>query len=144
MLNEFFGEPLFSDVVPRTHRPVSHYKKPIFNLTADLDLVETETNYHIKLDVPGIPKENIQVQVEKDTLVIQGERKDEYEKDDTSEDGYIKRHYSQRSFGKFQRRIQLPEDCNVDQVEASVTNGVLSMVFGKKALDDGTKRININ
>jgi len=145
LLNEIFGEPLFShDTLSRSHHPVSQYKKPIFNLTTDMDLIETDKHYHIKLDVPGIPKENIQVQVEKDTLVIQGERKDEYNTNSTCEDGFIKRHYSQRSFGRFSRRIQLPENCNLDQVEATVNNGVLSMVFDKKALNDVTRRIQIN
>lgn len=125
------------------------------SLPTNLDFVETESNYIIKVDIPGIPKENINIQTKGDVLIIEGERANEYitaaaaegspEKASTQkqEQPQYKKHYSQRSFGKFKREVELPEDLNVDQVEANVANGVLTLTFSKKAVNDGVKTIKI-
>ncbi|WRX32174.1 Alpha crystallin/Hsp20 domain - like 10, partial [Theobroma cacao] len=79
-----------------------------------------------KADVPGLKKEELKVQVEDDRVLhITGERNIEKEdKNDTW-------HRVERSSGKFMRRFRLPENAKMDQIKASMENGVLTVTVPK-------------
>lgn len=90
--------------------------------STNVDWKETQTEHVFKADLPGLRKEEIQVQVEDGrTLRISGERnKEEVQETDTW-------HRVERSRGQFMRRFRLPENANVDHIKASVDNGVLTI-----------------
>lgn len=75
----------------------------------------------IQADLPGMKKEDLEVQVVGDTLVLQGERKQEQER---QEQGFYR---SERSYGSFYRSIPLPEGVNPDEIQASFKDGVLEI-----------------
>nr|POF26871.1 18.1 kda class i heat shock protein [Quercus suber] len=79
-----------------------------------------------KTDLPGLNKEEVKVEVEDDrVLQISGERKvEKEEKKDTW-------HRVERSSGKFLRRFRLPENAKMDQIKASMENGVLTVTIPK-------------
>ena len=79
-----------------------------------------------KADLPGLNKEEVKVEVEDDrVLQISGERKmEKEEKKDTW-------HRVERSSGKFLRRFRLPENAKMDQIKASMENGVLTVTVPK-------------
>ena len=100
---------------------------------------EGEFAYHVEVDLPGMKKEDINVQVEDNTLVISGERK---MKEEMKEDDYYK---IESSFGSFSRSFSLPEDVDVENIHAESTDGVLEVVIPKlkKEKVDKVKKISI-
>ncbi|KAJ3311523.1 hypothetical protein HDU76_003104 [Blyttiomyces sp. JEL0837] len=112
------------------------------NTFARLDFRETDTNYIIHTDVPGIPKDEVNVTIRDDVLTISGERKSVYE---ATDDDKKQRHIVERRFGKFSRSVRLPQDVNVDDVNAKMENGVLELRIGKrKGGENDVKKINIH
>lgn len=104
-------------------------------LTCDLD--ETKAHYLMSLDMPGVNRDTIQVEVKDHQLFISGEktRSVNHEKIDSCV-------YNERSYGKFQRTLRLPETINVDKIEAHYEDGVLEVILPKLEAPQG-KRIEI-
>ena len=84
-----------------------------------VDVCESEGKFCVTADLPGLRKEDVNVQVDNDQIVIQGQRNDERT---TNEEGYYQR---ERSYGSFYRTIPLPEGARADQATATFDNGVL-------------------
>ncbi|XP_007016262.2 PREDICTED: 17.3 kDa class I heat shock protein [Theobroma cacao] len=94
-----------------------------------IDWKETPEAHAFKADFPGLKTEEVKVEIEDDrVLQINGERNVEKEdKNDTW-------HRVERSSGKFMRRFRLPENVKMDQVKASMENGVLTITVPKEEL----------
>lgn len=86
-----------------------------------MEMFERGNDLIIRADLPGLKKDDVDVQVENDTLVIQGERRDEQE---NRNEGLYR---SERSYGTFYRAIPLPEGVDPDQVNARFQDGVLEI-----------------
>jgi HSP20 family protein len=95
--------------------------------STNVDWKETSTEHVFKADLPGLRKEEVQVQIEDGrTLSISGQRKkEEVQKSDTW-------HRVERSSGQFMRKFRLPENANLDRVTAKVEDGVLTVVVPKE------------
>jgi len=85
-----------------------------------LDVVRHEGDVTLKLDVPGIDPEQLEVTVDRGILAISGKREEERTENDTF---FVR----ERTMGTFTRRLRLPETLNTDAVEASYANGVLEV-----------------
>lgn len=86
---------------------------------------EDEKAYFIEVDLPGVKKDDISVSIEDGNLVVSGERemKEEVKKKD-----YYR---MESSYGKFMESFALPENANVDAIDAKVEDGVLNVVIPK-------------
>ena len=93
----------------------------------DMDILERDGKTVVRLDVPGIKREDLEVAVEGEMLVIRGKR--EEEKEVKEEDYYC----SERATGEFSRAISLPEGVKAEDVEATCEDGVLEVVLPKTA-----------
>ncbi|KAK1651276.1 hypothetical protein QYE76_069081 [Lolium multiflorum] len=89
---------------------------------ARIDWKETPQAHVFKADVPGLKKEEVKVEVDDGNMLqISGERnKEQEEKSDTW-------HRVERSSGKFMRRFRLPDNAKMEQIKASMENGVLTV-----------------
>ena len=89
------------------------------------DIHETDKDVVIDLEIPGLKKEEIKVEIRDGLLTILGERKHE-RKTETPEGSRIERHY-----GKFERVFSLPETVTDDKGSAAYTDGVLTLTLPK-------------
>lgn len=86
-----------------------------------IEVKQKEGKLFVTAELPGLKKEDVKVHIEGDTLVVEGERKQEKEE---KREGY---YHSERSYGKFYRSIPLPEGAKLDQTAAQFNNGVLEV-----------------
>lgn len=98
---------------------------------------EGEFAYHIDIDLPGVNKKDVKVDIHKDVLTVSGERKI---KNEIKEEDYYK---VETSFGKFSRSFNLPDNADIENVEASSEDGVLEIVIPKLSEEKHKKIINI-
>jgi HSP20 family protein len=93
--------------------------------TPALDVYDEKDNFVVKAELPGLKKEDIDINVHNGVLTISGERKQETEK----KEGQTFR--SERYFGRFQRSLTLPAAVDVQKVKASYKDGVLTIDLPK-------------
>ncbi|MBL3520187.1 Hsp20/alpha crystallin family protein [Arcobacter lanthieri] len=98
---------------------------------------EGEFAYHVDVDLPGVKKEDIKVDINKGILTISGERKT---KDEVKQEDYYK---VETYFGKFSRSFTLPDNADIENIEAKNDNGVLEVVIPKLKDDVSKKSIEI-
>jgi len=101
-----------------------------------VDILEDKDAIYVKAELPGVKPEAVQLHVENNILTLTGERKLER---DESRDGY---HRVERSYGSFTRSFALPNSVASDQVQADMTDGVLTVKIPKKA-EVQPKRIEV-
>ena len=100
------------------------------------DLIETDAAYLIRLDLPGVPRENINLNLHENALTISGERK---AVDLSETDSII---HSERAFGPFHRTFRLPKTAREDGITASYRDGVLAIRV-PKAEETRPRRIDV-
>ena len=98
---------------------------------------EDENNYYIEVDLPGIKKEDVEISLKDNVLTISGERKF---KNEVKEEDYYK---IESAFGKFSRSFTLPENADIENIEAKAENGVLEIIIPKVKEDKKAKKIAI-
>ena len=92
-----------------------------------MDLVETQDEFVLKADLPGMNEGDVDVELENNVLTISGERKAEHEE---QHEGYYR---LERATGSFARSLSLPEGIDPEAVSASFENGVLTVRIPKPA-----------
>ena len=90
-----------------------------------LDLMDKGDHYIIRAELPGFNKDMVNVELNKDMLVLSAEMKHEEE----TNQGYLHR---ERTYSQAQRTINFPEEVDPDNVEAKMTDGVLELKINKK------------
>lgn len=90
-----------------------------------MDIIETEENYTLRVDLPGLSPEDVNVEIEDSVLTISGEV-------NSSEEVEGERyHYRERRYGAFERSVRLGDQLDVSNVDATFDNGVLTIVLPK-------------
>ncbi len=127
---------LFDDVFSRFDSTMPS----VFNQMSawpSVEVVETDKDIRIVAALPGMDEKDVEVSVSDDVLTIRGEKKAEI--DDRE------RAFSERYYGRFERRIPLPFEVEDDRAEASFENGVLTVTLPKSHKAEAkTKRIAIS
>lgn len=96
-------------------------------------LDEKENFFHVWLDVPGIKKEDLDVELNDSKLTIKGERKARFE----NEEGEFE------SFGQFEKSFTLPEKANLDEIEVKHEHGVLDIIIPKVLKTNASRKLEI-
>jgi HSP20 family protein len=93
-----------------------------------VDVSETDTEYLVKVDLPGIKKEDVKLTASEGRLTLRGER--QHEKEEKTE----KLHRIERAYGSFVRSFALPDDVNEAKTSADYTDGILRIHLPKSAV----------
>jgi HSP20 family protein len=104
-----------------------------FDWAPSVNISETDKGYLVKAELPEVKKEDIRVTHDNGLLTIEGERR--YEKREDKE----KMHRIESSYGRFFRSFRMPEDADLDRIEAVHKDGMLSVTI-PKAEKAATKR----
>lgn len=98
-----------------------------FALSPKVDVSETDTDYEITAELPGMSEKDIELTLKSDMLTLKGEKKEERE--EKKKDYYL----SERSYGSFQRSFRLADDVDVDKISSKFSKGVLTVNLPKSA-----------
>lgn len=146
-LREGSGNP-FGELQKEMNRLFDNFSENMFSLSPakwsmpeisatypKMDVSETDKEFKISAELPGMDEKDIDVSVSNEVLTIKGEKKAEKEE---KKPNYYR---MERSYGTFQRSIPLPTEVEKDQVQASFKKGVLSIVLPKseKAVKENKK-----
>lgn len=97
-------------------------------LIPHMDLSVTDTAYKATVELPGVPQDQVNIEVRDNMLIVEGEKKNETEDKDEKK-GYYR---MERSYGSFRRVLSLPEDVETDKITATHKDGVLSIEIPRK------------
>lgn len=107
--------------------------QPEYSYGPKWDILDKDTHFLISMDVPGVPKEDINIVCKDGVLSISGHRKTEFKEGD----------YVERSYGQFKKSLSIPEGVNEDDIMAHYENGILNLLV-PKAKEKETKKIEIS
>jgi HSP20 family protein len=128
-LSRFFGPDWTDDVLRRFAETAPAWSG---TFTPAVDYRQTDDGYQLEVDLPGLTKEDVDIAVEDNVLTISGERRHPGE---ANGNGYQR---TERWFGKFARSFTLPGQVDASKVQATFTNGVLSIALPK--VEDARRR----
>jgi len=108
-------------------------------LTPNLDIKDSNDNYLINIEIPGVAKEDVDIRVNGNTLTISGEKKQEETKE---KENY---HCIERRYGSFERTLTLPQDADADDINARFKDGVLTVTIKRKEISapKETKKVEV-
>lgn len=100
---------------------------PVFETTwtPSLDFSETDKEYVVRLEAPGIPKDDLEVNLDGQTLTLSGRR--DFAKEEKTEEYF----WREREQGRFIRTLRLPTAVDASKVEASYTDGIMTVKIPK-------------
>jgi len=93
--------------------------------TPVVDIAEHDDDYVVKVELPGINKDDVKITLENNVLTIRGEKKQEKE---SKKENF---HRIERSYGSFQRSFTLPMTVKNDKIDASYKDGILTIALPK-------------
>jgi len=102
-----------------------------------VDIINKEDSVQLNVELPGMEKENIDVNIEDKVLTISGERKFKQK----SKDDYYRREIN---FGSFKRAFTLSDDILTDEVTADYVDGILKVTLKKDTVKEAVKQITVN
>jgi len=103
----------------------------------EIEVLRKNGDFIVRADLPGMKKENVEVEINGNMLTLSGERKDEKEE---KREGYYR---SERSYGTFYRQIPLPEGAKTDTATAEFKDGVLEITMQVPKQETQTRRLEI-
>lgn len=127
---------LFEDALPASSW--SEDSRNFLNFTPKLDIRETEREYVITGEFPGMQDKDIQIELKDNTVTFSGEKKFEHEQKDGEKT------YVERSYGSFRRTIPFAVEIDEDNTSAAMKNGVLTLTVPKsEKVVRGAKKVSI-
>ena len=130
MSSRSWGLPIFSRELDDIARMPDLVTRTAGELIPSMDVREDDDRYYLSVDLPGVKKEDVKVDIRDDVVSICGERRHEERKQGTEE----------REYGCFRRSFTLPRGTNADQIEANYENGMLELAVPKS---EASKRRSI-
>jgi HSP20 family protein len=105
------------------------------SLMPSMDITETEKEFVITAELPGLERKDVEISLEDNVLTIRGEKKSETKPDDKNKNVHV----SERSYGVFYRVLELPTKVDPSSVQATMSKGVLKITIPKPARPESKK-----
>lgn len=112
-------------------------EKNAASFSPQVDIAESEKEFELQFHLAGMKKDDIKIDIQDDKLTVSGERKMKNEK---QEKNY---HSVESYYGTFSRSFYLPDNANVEKIDASYKDGILNIVIPKDAKKETKKTISI-
>jgi len=125
------AEKMIEDMIKSMREMQKEFEKRISEYTEalpekpSLDLIETDEKLIIKTDLPGVKKEDINIELTEDSITITADFKEEIE---VEKGNYVKK---ERRYGEARRELRLPAKIKVDEAKATFEDGVLTVELPK-------------
>jgi HSP20 family protein len=134
LFSDFFNEPKNNLLLENTHNinnsnAITNYKKP------SSDITETDKEVILEVDLPGVDKKDIKINISKDNVEIKAEKKDKKSKEDKK--GLYR---LERSYIGYHRKYSLPSEIDFDNSDAEYIDGVLKITMPKKEIKSEDKK----
>jgi len=116
---------LFDDFLSAGLFPSQSLSQSLGDFRPNLELGETESEYEVSVELPGLKPEAVEITVDQGILTVRGEKRQQERKDRVGVE------YSERSYGSFMRTVQLPRSVAADEISANFESGVLTITIPK-------------
>ena len=121
-----------------SYYPEFGYDEDMDKLSMPVEVTDKEKEYDIRAELPGVKKEDLDIDVEKNTITIRAKKEEENEE---GSKGYKK---SEFKYGEFSRSVYLPQDINIEKTEAKLEHGVLKIQAPKMyETKESVKRLTV-
>ncbi len=130
--SNWLGPSFGRDFFPRS---LGEFRQSLWS--PQIETFEREGQLVIRADLPGLKKDDVNVEITDDAITISGERREE---DEERREGYYR---SERAYGSFFRSIPLPEGVNAEDANATFNNGVLEITIQAPQLQSRGRRLEI-
>jgi len=138
MFSDFgFNKPLFDPAFFALEEPWFETTEEMADFMPAVEMLRDGDKLIVRADLPGMNKDDIDVEIRDKRLIIKGERKNETEE---KREGFYR---TERTFGTFYRSLPIPETANFDEARAIFKNGVLEVTLAVPALASNGKRLEI-
>jgi len=139
---DFYGEPRMAaqGLLTGPAAPSANTKLSIWGSHRNamrMDVLEKDDHYAVHVDLPGVPKEDVKINMEGNVLTIGAERT---ERKQEEHENY---HLKERRYGKMSRSIVLPKDVDMEHTQAKFDNGELCITIPRVQKKDETRSIEI-
>ncbi len=124
-IDRLFNVAMFPRTWMREGWPEAESVTPQPDFLPQLDVTSSEGSYTMRLELPGVAPEDVNIKVADNVLTVSGEKKLE------SVDG-TQTHVQERTFGTFSRSLTLPEDADMESIRAFARNGILSVEIPRR------------
>lgn len=113
-------------------------EQEVKGLSLPVDIKEYDDDYKVKVEMPGIKKEDVDVELNKNYLTISAQKNEEKEEKNK------KYHKTEFRYGSYSRTVYFPHEIDVNEANASVDNGVLHLDLPKlKKENEDTKKLEV-
>ena len=103
------------------------WQDPAVEFAPRVDVVENKDKFTVRVELPGVKRENVKITLENQALVLSGE------KQRTQENGEANYHFREVAYGKFERRFRLGNNVDREHIKADFKDGVLEITLPKTA-----------
>ena len=125
LFHNFFSGAKSEQVASSKSKMLSEDMAENFFFFPDIDVIETDEELTLTAELPGLCKDDVDIDFNDGTLTIKGEK--QIERDEEKEDVHI----TERRFGNFLRSYTLPRAIDADAIKAEIDNGVLTVIVPK-------------
>jgi len=112
-------------------------EEELVDFRPNINTRETDENYHIEVELPGVKKEDVDIKVDGNVLTISGERN---VREEVKDEDY---HRVESRYGRFSRSFTLPEKVDIAKIQAEFENGMLEVLIPKLKIDTSSRKIEI-